>query len=123
MPLSRLSWWRSWSSIWGTVPRVRFTVTNLETDGRAVVLVRAVHRHEPGDRRPGGGIGSVLQQAGHCRAAVDQENKQTVKIRLSWMPSDPGSSLRECALVLPARIDNGSLTSLQQRLVKMEGDV
>ena len=51
-------------------------------------------------------------------ALANFEPSQTNPIRLS-----ADGKLLFAALVLPARVDNWSLTSLQQRLVKMEGDV
>jgi hypothetical protein len=99
-------------SLWRVVPLHRLHLTNLTAESRAVVR---------------------LQQARYCQQWI-KEGKQAVKMTrvschrfranevrlwLSLIAYNLGNLWRR--LVLPARIRNWSLTSLQQRLVKTGG--
>src|SRR6266542_6367172 len=95
------------------------------------VPARGIHRDQPGDRQPGGG--ALLQQARDGEQWI-KEGKQAVKMTrlschrfrsnevrlwLSLIAYNLGNLCRR--LVLPVKIDNWSLTSLQKRLVKTGG--
>jgi len=90
-----------------------------------------VHRDQSGDAEPGGS--AVLQQAGTAEQLI-KEGRQAVKmtrlschrfrsnqvrLALSLLAYNLGNMLRR--LGLPRGIENWSLTSLQQRLVKTGG--
>ena len=96
-----------------------------------VVPARGVHRNQFGPAEPGGG--GVYNKRGTAEQWI-KEGKQAMKMtRLSWhrfrsnevrlwlsvIAYNLGNLWRR--LVLPKRIDNWSLTSLQQRLVKTGG--
>src|ERR1039458_7463458 len=96
-----------------------------------VVPSRGIHRDQPGDGQPGGG--AIHNKRGTAEQWI-KEGKQAVKMtRLSchrFRSNDVRLWLSRIAynlgnlwrrLVLPKKIENWSLTSLQQRLVKTGG--
>jgi hypothetical protein len=92
-------------------PRVGFIVTNLETDSRAVV--RFYNKR-----------GTAEQWIKESKQAVKMTRLSCHRFRsnevwLSVLAYNLGSLWRR--LVVPAKIDNWSLTNLQQRLVKTGG--
>ena len=95
-------------------PRVGFIVTNLIWPSRAVgtVLQQAGHGGAVDQRRQ---AGDALDTADRCHRFRANE----VRLWLSVLAYNLGNLWRR--LVLPKRIDNWSLTSLQQRLVKTGG--
>jgi hypothetical protein len=94
-------------------PRVGFIVTNLETDSRAVV--RLYNKRGTAEQW----IKEGKQAVKMTRLSCHRFRSNEVRLWLSVMPYNLGNLWRR--LVLPKRIDNWSLTSLQQRLVKTGG--
>jgi hypothetical protein len=94
-------------------PRVGFIVTNLETDSRAVV--RFYNKRGTAEQWIKEGKHAVKMTRPSCHRFRSNE----VRLRLSVMAYNLGNLWRR--LVLPNRIGNWSLTSLQQRLVKTGG--
>ena len=94
-------------------PRVGFIVTNLETDSRAVV--RFYNKRGTAEQWIKEGKQAVMMTRLSCHRFRSNE----VRLWLSVMAYNLGNLWRR--LVLPRRIDNWSLTSLQQRLVKTGG--
>ncbi len=94
-------------------PRVGFIVTNLETDSRAVVRFH--------DKRGTAEqwIKEGKQAVKMTRLSCHRFRSNQVRLWLSVIAYNLGNLWRR--LVLPKRIDNWSLTSLQQRLVKTGG--
>jgi len=114
---------------WKTATRV---VAKVRVPCRRVISAGGVHRDEPGGTKPGGRALLI-----HCSAVprlLYKEGKQAVKMTrlschrfrsnqvrlgLSVLAYNLGNLWRR--LALPKRIENWSLTSLQQRLVKTGG--
>jgi len=94
-------------------PRVGFIVTNLETDSRAVV--RFYNKRGTAEQWIKEGKQAVKMTWLSCHRFRSNE----VRLWLSVIAHNLGNPWRR--LVLPKRIDNWSLTSLQQRLVKTGG--
>jgi len=94
-------------------PRVGFIVTNLETDSRAVV--RFYNKRGTAEQW----IKEGKQAVKMTRLSCHRFRSNEVRLWLSVMAYNLGNLWRR--LVLPRRIDNWSLTSLQQRLVKTGG--
>ena len=94
-------------------PRVGFIVTNLQRPSRAVV--RFYNKRGTAEQWIKEG-----QQAAHwTRLSCHRFRANEVRLQLSVLAYNLGNLWRR--LVLPARIDSWSLTSLQQRLVKTGG--
>ena len=99
---------------WGELfPRVGFIVTNLETDSRAAV--RFYNKRGTAERW----IKEGKQAVKMTRLSCHRFRSNEVRLRLSVIAYNLGNLWRR--LVLPERIDQWSLTSLQQRLVKTGG--
>jgi len=94
-------------------PRVGFIVTNLETDSRAVV--RFYNKRGTAEQW----IKEGKQAVKRTRLSCHRFRSNEVRLWLSVIAYDLGNLWRR--LVLPKRIENWSLTSLQQRLVKTGG--
>ena len=94
-------------------PRVGFIVTNLETDSRAVV--RFYNKRGTAEQW----IKEGKQAVKMTRLSCHRFRSNEVRLWLSMIAYNLGNLWRR--LVLPAKIDNWSLTSLQQRLVKTGG--
>ncbi len=94
-------------------PRVGFIVTNLETDSR--VVVRFYNKRGTAEQW----IREGKQAVKITRLSCHRFRSNEVRLWLSVLAYNPGNLWRR--LVLPKRIDNRSLTSLQQRLVKTGG--
>jgi hypothetical protein len=94
-------------------PRVGFIVTNLDTDNRAVV--RFYNKRGTAEQWIKEGKPAVKMTRLSCHRFRSNE----VRLWLSVMAYNLGNLWRR--LVLPNRIGNWSLTSLQQRLVKTGG--
>ena len=94
-------------------PRVGFIVTNLETDSRTVV--RFYNKRGTTEQW----IREGKQAVKMTRLSCDRFRSNEVRLWLSVIAYNLGNLWR--GLVLPNRIDNWSLTSLQQRLVKTGG--
>jgi hypothetical protein len=94
-------------------PRVGFIVTNLETDSRAVV--RFYNKRGTAEQW----IKEGKQAVKMTRLSCHRFRSNEVRLWLSLMAYNLGNLWRR--LVLPRRIGNWSLTSLQQRLVKTGG--
>jgi hypothetical protein len=94
-------------------PRVGFIVTNLETDSRAVV--RFYNKRGTAEQW----IREGKQAVKITRLSCHRFRSNAVRLWLSVIACNLGNLWRR--LVLPHRIDNWSLTSLQQRLVKTGG--
>jgi hypothetical protein len=94
-------------------PRVGFIVTNLETDGRAVV--RFYNKRGTAEQW----IKEGKQAAKMTRLSCHRFRSNEVRLSLSVIAYNLGNLWRR--LVLPLRVGNWSLTSLQQRLVKTGG--
>jgi hypothetical protein len=94
-------------------PRVGFIVTNLETDSRAVV--RFYNKRGTAEQWIKEGKHAVKMTRLSCHRFRSNE----VRLWLSVIAYNLGNLWRR--LVLPNRIGNWSLTSLQQRLVKTGG--
>jgi len=94
-------------------PRVGFIVTNLETDSRAVV--RFYNKRGTAEQW----IKEGKQAVKMTRLSCHRFRSNEVRLWLSLVAYNLGNLWRR--LVLPQRINNWSLTSLQQRLVKTGG--
>jgi hypothetical protein len=94
-------------------PRVGFIVTNLETDSRAVV--RFYNKRGTAEQW----IKEGKQAVKMTRLSCHRFRSNEVRLWLSLIAYNLGNLLRR--LVLPKKIENWSLTSLQQRLVKTGG--
>jgi hypothetical protein len=94
-------------------PQVGFIVTNLETDSRAVV--RFYNKRGTAEQW----IKEGKQAVKMTRLSCHRFRSNEVRLWLSLMAYNLGNLWRR--LVLPKRIDNWSLTSLQQRLMKTGG--
>ncbi len=94
-------------------PRVGFIVTNLETDSRAVV--RFYNKRGTAEQWIKEGKQAVKMTRLSCHRFLSNE----VRLWLSLIAYNLGNLWRR--LVLPKKIENWSLTSLQQRLVKIGG--
>ena len=94
-------------------PRVGFIVTNLETDSRAVV--RFYNKRGTAEQW----IKEGKQAVKMTRLSYHRLRSNEVRLWLSLIAYNLGNLWRR--LVLPRRIENWSLTSLQQRLVKTGG--
>jgi len=94
-------------------PRVGFIVTNLETDSRAVV--RFYNKRGTAEQW----IKEGKQAVKMTRLSCHRFRSNEVRLWLSVLAYNLGNLWRR--LVLPKRIGNWSLTSLQQRLVKTGG--
>jgi hypothetical protein len=99
---------------WGELfPRVGFIVTNLEADSRAVV--RFYNKRGTAEQW----IKEGKQAVKMTRLSCHRFRSNEVRLWLSVIAYNLGNLWRR--LVLHRRIDNWSLTSLQQRLVKTGG--
>ena len=98
---------------WKTARRVVAKVTNLETDSRAVVPF--YNKRGTAEQW----IKEGKQAVKMTRLSCHRFRSNEVRLWLSVMAYNLGNLWRR--LVLPRRIDNWSLTSLQQRLVKTGG--
>ena len=94
-------------------PRVGFIVTNLETDSRRVV--RFYNKRRTAEQW----IKEGKQAVKMTRLSCHRSRSNEVRLWLSLIAYNLGNLWRR--LVLPRRIGNWSLTSLQQRLVKTGG--
>ena len=94
-------------------PRVGFIVTNLETDSRAVV--RFYNKRGTAEQW----IKEGKQAVKMTRLSCHRFRSNEVRLWLSLMAYNLGNLCRR--LVLPVKIDNWSLASLQKRLVKTGG--
>jgi hypothetical protein len=94
-------------------PRVGFIVTNLETDSRAAV--RFYDKRGTAEQW----IKQGKQAVKMTRLSCHRFRSNEVRLWLRLIAYNLGNLWRR--LVLPKRIDNWSLTSLQQRLVKTGG--
>jgi hypothetical protein len=94
-------------------PRVGFIVTNLETDSRAVV--RFYNKRGTAEQW----IREGKQAVKMTRLSCHRFRSNEVRLWLSVIAYNLGNLWRR--LVLPSRIEQWSLTSLQQRLVKTGG--
>ena len=94
-------------------PRVGFIVTNLGTDSRAVV--RFYNKRGTAEQW----IKEGKQAVKMTRLSCHHFRSNEVRLWLSVIAYNLGNLWRR--LVLPKRIENWSLTSLQQRLVKTSG--
>lgn len=94
-------------------PRVGFIVTNLETDSRAVV--RFYNKRGTAEQL----IKEGKQAVKMTRLSYHRFRSNEVRLWLSVIAYNLGNLWRR--LVLPLRVGNWSLTSLQQRLVKTGG--
>jgi hypothetical protein len=94
-------------------PRVGFIVTNLETDSRAVV--RFYNKRGTAEQW----IKEGKQAVKMTRLSCHRFRSNEVRLWLSVIAYNLGNLWRR--LVVPKRIENWSLTSLQQRLVKTGG--
>ena len=94
-------------------PRVGFIVTNLRLPNRAVV--RFYNKRGTAEQW----IKEGKQAAHWTRLSCHRFRANEVRLQLSVLAYNLGNLWRR--LVLPARIDTWSLTSLQQRLVKTGG--
>jgi len=93
-------------------PRVGFIVTNLTASNRAVV--RFYNKRGTAEQW----IKEGKQAVAMTRLSCHRFRSNEVRLWLSLIAYNLGNLWR---LVLPARIDSWSLTSLQQRLVKTGG--
>ncbi len=98
---------------WELFPRVGFIVTNLETPSRSVV--RFYNKRGPAEQW----IKEGKQAVKVARLSCHRFRSNQARLALSLLASNVGNLWRR--LVLPKRIENWSLTSLQQRLVKTGG--
>jgi len=94
-------------------PRVGFIVTNLETPSRAVV--RFYNKRGKAEQW----IKEGKQAVKMTRLSCHRFRSNQVRLALSLLAYNLGNLWRR--LALPKRIENWSLTSLQQRLVKTGG--
>jgi hypothetical protein len=100
-------------SLGGLLPRVGFIVTNLETDSRSVV--RFYNKRGTSEQWMKKGKQAVKMTRLSCHRFRSNE----VRLWLSLIAYNLGNVWRR--LVLPRKIENWSLTRLQQRLVKTGG--
>ncbi|MBM3790260.1 MAG: IS1380 family transposase, partial [Acidobacteria bacterium] len=102
-------------------PRVGFIVTNLETDSRAVV--RFYNKRGTAEQWIKEGKGCPLGPVKMTRLSCHRFRSNEVRLMLSLLAYNLGNLWPGCPLgrVLPKKIENWSLTSLQQRLVKTGG--
>jgi Transposase DDE domain group 1 len=98
-------------------PRVGFIVTNLETDSRAVV--RFYNKRGTAEQWIKEGKGCPLGPVKMTRLSCHRFRSNEVRLWLSVLACNLGNLWRR--LALPQKIENWSLTSLQQRLVKTGG--
>jgi hypothetical protein len=106
--------WRRWSSHAGELfPRVGFIVTNLETPSRAVV--RFYNKRGTAEQW----IKEGKQAVKMTRLSCHRFRSNQVRLALSLLAYNMGNLWRR--LGLPRGIENWSLSSLQQRLVKTGG--
>jgi hypothetical protein len=98
-------------------PRVGFIVTNLENDSRRVV--RFYNKRGTAEQWIKEGKGCPLGPVKITRLGCHRFRSNEVRLWLSVLAYNLGNLWRR--LVLPKRIENWSLTSLQQRLVKTGG--
>jgi Transposase DDE domain group 1 len=94
-------------------PRIGFIVTNLETPSRAVV--RFYNKRGAAEQW----IKEGKQAVKMTRLSCHRFRSNQVRLALSLLAYNLGNLWRR--LALPKRIENWSLTSLQQRLVKTGG--
>jgi hypothetical protein len=94
-------------------PRIGFIVTNLETDNRAVV--RFYNKRGTAEQS----IKEGKQAVKMTRLSCHRFRSNEVRLWLSLIAYNWGNLWRR--LVLPKKIENWSLTSLQQRLLKTGG--
>jgi hypothetical protein len=94
-------------------PRVGLIVTNLETDSRAVV--RFYNKRGTAEQW----IKESKQAVKMTRLSCHRFRSNEVRLWLSLIAYNLGNLWRR--LALPKKIDNWSLTSLQQRLAKTGG--
>jgi hypothetical protein len=94
-------------------PRLGFIVTNLETDSRAVV--RFYNKRGTAEQW----IKESKQAVKVTRLSCHRFRSNEVRLWLSVIAYNLGNLWRR--LALPKKIENWSLTSLQQRLVKTGG--
>jgi hypothetical protein len=94
-------------------PRIGFIVTNLETPSRAVV--RFYNKRGTAEQW----IKEAKQAVKMTRLSCHRFRSNEVRLWLSMIAYNLGNLWRR--LVLPQKIGNWSLTSLQQRLVKTGG--
>jgi len=94
-------------------PRIGFIVTNLETDNRAVV--RFYNKRGTAEQS----IKEGKQAVKMTRLSCHRFRSNEVRLWLRLIAYNWGNLWRR--LVLPKKIENWSLTSLQQRLVKTGG--
>jgi hypothetical protein len=94
-------------------PRVGFIVTNLEADSRAVV--RFYNKRGTAEQW----IKEGKQAVKMTRLSCHRFRSNEVRLMLSLIAYNLGNLWRR--LLLPKKIENWSLTSLQQRLVKTGG--
>jgi hypothetical protein len=94
-------------------PRVGFIVTNLETPSRAVV--RFYNKRGTAEQW----IKEGKQAVKTTRLSCHRFRSNQVRLALSLLAYNLGNLWRR--LTLPKRIENWSLTSLQQRMVKTGG--
>jgi hypothetical protein len=94
-------------------PRIGFIVTNLETDSRAVV--RLYNKRGTAEQW----IKEGKQAVKMTRLSCHRFRSNEVRLWLSVLAYNLGNLWRR--LALPKKIENWSLTSLQQRLVKTGG--
>jgi hypothetical protein len=94
-------------------PRVGFIVTNLEMPSRAVV--RFYNKRGTAEQW----IKEGKQAGKMTRLSCQRFHSNEVRLALSLLAYNLGNLWRR--LALPQRIENWSLTSLQQRLVKTGG--
>jgi hypothetical protein len=94
-------------------PRVGFIVTNLDTPSRAVV--RFYNKRGTAEQW----IKEGKQAVKMTRLSCHRFRSNQVRLALSLLAYNLGNLWRR--LALPKRIENWSLTSLQQRLVKTGG--
>jgi hypothetical protein len=88
-------------------------VTNLETPSR--VAMRFYNKRGAAEQW----IKEGKQAVKMTRLSRHRFRSNQVRLALSWLAYNLGNLLRQ--LALPKRIENWSLTSLQQRLVKSGG--
>jgi hypothetical protein len=102
-------------------PCVGFIVTNLETDSRAVV--RFYNKRGTAEQWIKEGKQAVKMTRLSWGALGARFRSNEVQLWLSLMAYNLGNLWRGCPLgpVLPKKIENWSLTSLRQRLVKTGG--
>jgi Transposase DDE domain group 1 len=107
------AFWRCKFHFGELFPRVGFIVTNLSLPSRAVVRFC----NKPGTAEQW--IKEGKQATQWTRLSCHRFRANEARLQLSLRAYNPGNLCRR--LLLPKRIDNWSLTSLQQRLVKTGG--